>query len=57
MANKKLSYTLNLDAEIGDIISKVDKVKESMAGLMATGKANGIEKSFDSIEKAIDRLK
>jgi hypothetical protein len=37
MANKKLSYTLDLNAEISDIVSKFDKVKTSMQGLVDSG--------------------
>lgn len=55
--SKKLNYTLNLDAEIGELVSKIEKVKGSMANLTASGKAPGIEKSFASIEKAVEKMK
>lgn len=58
MSNKKLNYTLELDAEIGDIVAKFEKVKQSMEGLMKNGNTSaGLEKSFSSIERALDRIK
>ena len=55
--NKKVNYTLSLDAEIGDLVSKVEKVKASMQSLASSGKAPGIEKNFVAIEKTIDKMK
>ena len=54
--SKQFTYTLKMDAEIGDLVSKVEQAKSSMAGLAKTGKFPGIEKSFNSIEKALGKI-
>ena len=54
--SKQFTYTLKMDAEIGNLVSKVEQAKSSMAGLVKTGKFPGIEKSFNSIEKALGKI-
>ena len=56
MSKKGFTYTLQIDAEINNLIAKTNQVKKSMESIMAAGKAPGAEKLFDSIERAIDRL-
>lgn len=56
MSKKGFTYTLQIDAEINDLIAKANIVKKSMESIMSAGKAPGAEKIFGSIEKAIDRL-
>ena len=56
MSKKEFTYTLQIDAEIEDLIKKTAKVKQSMQHIMSSGKAPGAEKAFDGIERAIDRL-
>ena len=56
MGKKEFTYTLQIDAEIQDLIAKTAKVKQSMQHIMSSGKAPGAEKAFDGIERAIDRL-
>ena len=55
MGKKEFTYTLQIDAEIQDLIAKTAKVKQSMQHIMSSGKAPGAEKAFDGIERAIDR--
>ena len=58
MSNRKLQYTLELDAELGDLLSKLNKAKESMKGLLENdATSSGLNKGIENIEKAIDRLK
>jgi hypothetical protein len=45
-----------MDAEIGDLVAKVEKAKASMKGLAETGKFPAIDKSFMSMQKALERL-
>lgn len=56
MSKKGFTYTLQIDAEINDLIAKTNQVKKSMQSVMDAGKAPGAEKIFGSIERAIDRL-
>ena len=56
MSKKGFTYTLQIDAEINDLIAKTNQVKKSMQSIMDAGKAPGAEKVFTSIEKAIERL-
>lgn len=56
MSKKGFTYTLQIDAEINDLIAKTNQVKKSMQSIMDAGKAPGAEKIFGSIERAIDRL-
>lgn len=54
--NKQFTYVLNMDAEIGDIVSKINTIKASMQGLSKNDKLSGIETSFSRIEKALSRV-
>lgn len=56
MSKKGFTYTLQIDAEINDLIAKTNIVKKSMESIMSAGKAPGAEKIFGSIERAIERL-
>lgn len=56
MSKKGFTYTLQIDAEINDLIAKTNQVKKSMQSVMDVGKAPGAEKIFASLEKAMDRL-
>ena len=56
MSKKGFTYTLQIDAEINDLIAKTNQVKKSMESVMAAGKAPGAERLFSTIERAIDRL-
>ena len=56
MSKKGFTYTLQIDAEINDLIAKTNQVKKSMESIMVAGKAPGAEKLFGTIERAIDRL-
>ena len=54
--SKQFTYTLSMDAEIGDLVSKIEKAKTSMQGLANSGKFPAIEKSFASMQKSLERL-
>ena len=54
--SQKFTYTFELDAEIEKLQTKLSAAQKSLAGVMQSGKAPGIEKSITSIEKAIGRL-
>ena len=56
MSKRKLDFTLQIDAEVQDLIRKADQIKKSMQGIIDTGKAPEVEKAFANITKAIDRL-
>ena len=56
MSKKGFTYTLQIDAEINDLIAKTAQVRKSMQSIMDAGKAPGAERVFTSIEKAIERL-
>ena len=58
MANKKISYTLEIDAEIKSLESKLNSVKNSMSGVLNSANApKGLDKTFDKVEGLIDRIK
>lgn len=56
MNNKGFTYTLQIDAEITDLVNKTAQVKKSMESMMSAGKVPGAEKIFGNIEKTIERL-
>lgn len=56
MSKNNFTYTLQIDAEIQNLLQKTNQVKQAMQGIMTAGKAPGAEKTFSSIEKAIERL-
>ena len=56
MSKNNFTYTLQIDAEIQNLLQKTNQVKQAMQGVMNTGKAPGAEKIFGSIEKAIEKL-
>jgi hypothetical protein len=51
--SKGFTYTLEIDAEISDLVKKLELVKSSMKTAMDAGKTPGVEKIFAKIEKAI----
>lgn len=55
--SKGFTYTLEIDAEISDLVKKLELVKNSMKTAMDAGKAPGAEKVFTKIETAIEKLK
>ena len=56
MSNKGFTYTLDIKAEVGDILNKTKAVQKSMQTIMDAGKAPGAQKVFTDIEKALGRL-
>ena len=56
MSKNNFTYTLQIDAEIQNVLNKTQQVKKSMESIMSAGKAPGAEKLFGTVEKAIERL-
>jgi hypothetical protein len=57
MSNKKISYTINIDAEISNLESKLAAAKNSISKLTENGANPQMVRSFELIEKSIDKLK
>jgi hypothetical protein len=56
MSVKNYTYTLNIDAEIGNLVNKTKQVKESMANMFRSGSMPELEKVFGKIDAALTRL-
>jgi hypothetical protein len=56
MSKKEFSYKVRIDAETEVLSKKMATVKESLRSILAAGKAPGVEKTFEEIEKALGRL-
>ena len=56
MSNKGFTYTLQIDAEINDLLAKTAQVKKSLQSAMEAGKATGADKIFGSVEKSLEKL-
>ena len=56
MSKNNFTYTLQIDAEIQNVLQKANQVKQAMQGVINAGKAPGAEKAFSGIEKAIEKL-
>jgi hypothetical protein len=54
---KNLQYTINLDADLGNLESKFNSVKDMMTRLTSGGKHPEISKVFDTIGKSLDSLR
>jgi hypothetical protein len=57
MAEKKITYTLDIDTEISGLLSELKKAKNAMEGLGDGSFKKGTEKKIESIENAIARLR
>ena len=58
MANKKISYTLELDAEIGDLESKIAKAKTALSGIMGSGAApKELQTLLDKLDASLGRIR
>ena len=55
MSNKKITYQIDIDADIGSVESKLNTVKGLMGKLTEGGAHPEITKIFTSIEKSIDK--
>ena len=56
MGNKKLNYSIEINAEISDILKQMDKVSSSLSGLSKNSHLSGLEKNFEAIQKALNKL-
>ena len=54
--SKQFTYTLKIDAEIKDLLAKMNQVQTSMQSMMDAGKIPGAKKMFDGITRAMDDL-
>ena len=58
MANKKITYTLELDAEISSLESKLNKTKGQLDSIFKSGQAPaGLEKAFERLDELLGRIK
>ena len=58
MAKNKQTYTLQIDAEIGNLENKLNSVKGLLSGVLGSANApKGLEKAFEKIEGLIDKIK
>lgn len=56
MSAKNFTYTLQIDAEIKNLLAKTEQIKKNMAGIMANGKMPEMEKQFLAIERSLTKL-
>ena len=57
MAKNQSTYTLKIDAELGNLQNIVNKAKSSLSDLMSSGKApQGIEKAFEKINQLLGQI-
>lgn len=58
MAKNKTTYTLQIDAELGNLESKLSSVKGLLSGVLSSANApKGLEKTIEKIEGLIDRVR
>lgn len=58
MAKNKQTYTLQIDAELGNLESKLSSVKSLLSGVLSSAKApKGLDKSLEKIEGLIDKVR
>ena len=54
MAKNKTTYTLQIDAELGNLESKLSSVKGLLSGVLSSANApKGLEKTIEKIEGLI----
>jgi hypothetical protein len=56
MANNKTTYTLEIDAEIGNLKRELENAKKAFASLDGSNYAKGFDKKISSILSTLDRL-
>lgn len=57
MAKNQSTYTLKIDAELGNLQNIVNKAKSSLSDLMSSGKApQGLEKAFEKINQLLGQI-
>jgi DNA repair exonuclease SbcCD ATPase subunit len=55
--SKQINYTINIDAELGNLESKLNSAKAAVDRLTMDGKHPELVKMFDSIGKSIDNVR
>ena len=50
MEKIKTTYTINFDAQLSDLTSKVESARKSLQKLMDSGNAPQLEKTFSKID-------
>ena len=57
MANNRTKYTLEIDADLGQLDSKLNTMKSKLASVLSSGQApKGLEKSFEQISNLIGKI-
>ena len=57
MAKNQSTYTLKIDAELGNLQKTLNEAKNSLSGLMASDKApKGLEKAFEKINQLLGQI-
>lgn len=57
MEKIKTTYTINLDAQLNDLSSKIDIARKSLSKLMESGKTPQLEQLFTKLNAQIDKLR
>lgn len=57
MANKEQTYTLKLDAEIGNLTASAEKVKKALSDIGALGKFPELDRGLEAVFKKLDKIK
>ena len=57
MEKIKTTYTINFDAQLSDLTSKVESARKSLQKLMDSGNAPQLEKTFSKIDAQLDKLR
>jgi hypothetical protein len=55
--SKQINYTINLDADLGNLESKLNAAKAAVERLTMDGKHPELTKMFDTIGRSIDSLR
>jgi hypothetical protein len=55
--SKKISYTIDIDGNLGNLESKLSNMKGMFAKLTEGGNHSEITQIFTNIEKSIDKLR
>ena len=57
MEKIKTTYTINFDAQLSDLTSKVESARKSLQKLMDSGNTPQLEKTFSKIDAQLDKLR
>ena len=58
MANNKTVYTLQIDAELGNLEKKLGSIKGLMSNVLSSNSMpKGLDKTFEKIENLMDKIR